>query len=99
MLFTLETPMTLTSKIALVAVFTMGAAGSAAAAGLPSCAPPRHTTGITTQTISVTNRCSYGVAWYVDREGPNSACFYSPPGATTSTKWPKQDAYHGTVRC
>ncbi|MFI6909648.1 hypothetical protein ACIBKY_50895 [Nonomuraea sp. NPDC050394] len=96
-----------TWKVAAAAVTVaagIGLAGLPAAAStsmgyLPSCAKVKHTTGITSQTVKVTNNCSYGVAWYVDKEGPNSVCFYTGPGRWQSHKWRKIDAYHGTFTC
>ncbi|MGW0804952.1 hypothetical protein [Nonomuraea sp. NPDC002799] len=72
---------------------------SAAARNLPSCVSYRHTTGAITQTVYLTNNCSYGLGWYVDKEGPNSSCYHASAGASRKYKWGRADAYHGTYRC
>jgi hypothetical protein len=87
------------SASAFAAPATPAAPEAKAATALPGCFSVRHTTGIATQTVYVSNRCSYGVRWYIDREGPNSPCYYTGPGRSSSVRWRKNDAYHGTYRC
>ena len=92
-----------TARIALIAAFSTVATSAFAASArprpLPECARVKHTTGFATQTVYVTNRCPDGVGWYIDKEGRNIGCIYTRKGHTTSWKWPKLDAYHGTFRC
>lgn len=87
---------------AAVAVSSVGllAPTALAAENLPSCTTVRQTSGITTQTVYVTNNCSYSVGYYVDKEGPNSRCFFvNANGGKSSYQWTKRDVYHGTYRC
>jgi len=66
-------------------------------AARPPCVAVRHTTGIITQTVYVTNHCSSTVSFVVHRVGPDSPCLHASPGATRSYKWANGLNYQGTT--
>ena len=63
----------------------------------PSCVKLRHTAGIVTQTVYVTNKCSSTVSFIVHRVGPDSPCVHASPGHTRSYKWGNGLNYQGTT--
>jgi len=63
----------------------------------PSCVKLRHTAGIVTQTVYVTNKCSSTVSFIVHRVGPDSPCVHASPGHTRSYKWGNGLNHQGTT--
>lgn len=82
---------------ALVTLALMTLAPPAAQAATPSCVKLRHTAGIVTQTVYVTNNCSSTVSFVVHRVGPDSPCLHASPGYTRSYKWSNGLNYQGTT--
>ncbi|MTD54318.1 hypothetical protein [Amycolatopsis pithecellobii] len=72
------------------------AATATPAAAKPSCVNVRHTVGTATQTVYVTNNCSYTVSFVVHRVGPDSPCLHAGPhGGSRSYKWANGLNYQG----
>ncbi|MCP9618838.1 hypothetical protein FOH10_13190 [Nocardia otitidiscaviarum] len=76
-----------------------GAEAAQARTPLPACVDVRHSTDWRQHKVDVTNRCSYGVNWFVDKDGPNFDCRHTPAGGRDRVTWGRQDAYHGTYKC
>jgi hypothetical protein len=85
-----------TAAVAVVALTTL-APSAAQAAPKPSCVKVRHTAGIVTQTVYVTNNCSRTVSFIVHRRGPDSPCLHASPGHTRTYKWANGLDYQGTT--
>ncbi len=90
------------SGAVLLAVVTAGQAGAitvpaagTAAAVNPSCARVDHSSGYITQTVKVTNNCSYTVSFSVRRQGPDSPCYIVRPGGWRTYKWANGLNYQG----
>lgn len=67
------------------------------AAARPACVSVRHTVGIFTQTVYVTNRCSRTVSFVVHRVGPDSPCLHASPHTVRYYKWANGLNYQGTT--
>jgi hypothetical protein len=65
------------------------------AAAPPSCVKVRHTVGTITQTVYVTNNCSYTVSFVVHRVGPDSPCLHATPNSWRSYEWANGLNYQG----
>jgi hypothetical protein len=85
------------ASAALAPTATAGAATATSVAAQPSCVNVRHTAGILTQTVYVTNNCSYTVSFVVHRVGPDSPCLHAAPHETRSYKWANGLNYQGTT--
>jgi len=61
----------------------------------PACAPVSHWVSGHTQTVSITNRCSYTVTAKVRRIGPDGPCWILRPGYRASMTWGRPFAFQG----
>lgn len=62
----------------------------------PSCATVRHTVGTITQTVRVTNNCSYRVSFRVRIAlHQDSPCYIVQPHHWRSVKWSRAQAFQG----
>jgi hypothetical protein len=52
-----------------------------------SCAKVEHWTGTITQSVRVTNNCSYTFSYRVRRTGPDSPCIILDPGESATYQW------------
>jgi len=59
------------------------------------CARVDHSSGIATQTVRVTNNCSYTISFSVRRVGQNSPCYIVRPHHWRSYKWANGLNYQG----
>jgi hypothetical protein len=81
---------------ALVSLGLTALAPSAAQAR-PPCVDVEHTVGTITQTVTVTNNCSYTVSFVIHRAGPDSPCLHASPGTSRGMRWTRAAAYQGTT--
>jgi hypothetical protein len=55
----------------------------------PACAKVEHWNGSVSQTVKVTNNCSYVISYVVNRVGRDSPCIVLNPGEWQTFQWPR----------
>lgn len=70
------------------------AAGTAGAA-VPDCTVVEHEVATASQSLTVTNRCSYQIHFRVRTVERLTACRTLGPGGIATYRWPLEDAYRG----
>ncbi|MFI6094947.1 hypothetical protein ACIA8G_05300 [Lentzea sp. NPDC051213] len=73
---------------------TFVAAGTAEAAA-PDCAVVKHEAATASQSLTVTNRCTYQVHFRIRTAESLTGCKTLNPGGITTYRWPLKDAYQG----
>ncbi|SEM73167.1 hypothetical protein [Nonomuraea pusilla] len=78
---------------------TTGAQTTAAAsAALGGCAAVKHWTGRVTQSVRVTNNCSYTISFQVKRRGPDPRCTVLAPHRSATAQWSRWGAQWQGIR-